>query len=161
MQLMPWRNKNRGDVRDVSLASPWGDLAGDIERMFGRFLGGPWSLGEGLESMGAWTPPMDITETDDKVLIRSEIPGVDPKDISVTVSGGMLTVKGEKKESTEKKGENYYHSERRFGSFQRVVELPASVDPEKVSADYGDGVLKVTLVKKAGSAAKKIPIAAK
>lgn len=163
MKLMPWRNKKTSEPRDI--ASPSRGAGFDIERIFDRFLsdpwfGGSWRNGE-FFGAGSWAPPVDVTETETEVHVRSEIPGVDPKDLSITVSDGVLTLSGEKSESTEKRDENYYHSERRFGSFRRNVQLPASVDPDQVNAEYDNGVLTVTLKRQEGATVKRIPVSAK
>jgi HSP20 family protein len=163
MKLMPWRSKKKSDPRESSLPSLWED--GGLERLFDRFFRDPWSLdwssGSGDPGFGAWVPPVDITETEREVLIRSEIPGVDVKDLSITVSGDILTLTGEKSESTEKKGENYHRTERRFGSFHRNIQLPATVDPDKVKAECQNGVLTITLERKEGAATKRIPVSLK
>jgi len=96
-----------------------------------------------------WVPLADIEETDDAWVIEAELPGVDEKDVSVTFANGVLTIKGEKKhEKEEKKAENYYLAERSFGSFERAIRLPDSVDDAKVEAKFDKGVLKVTAAKK-------------
>jgi len=81
--------------------------------------------------------------------ISAELPGIDAKDIEVSVSGDMLVLKGEKRQETEEKDKNYHFSERAYGSFQRAFELPASVDRNKIEADFSKGVLTLTLPKTA------------
>ena len=93
-------------------------------------------------------PPIDLSETADKIIIKAEIPGIDPKEIDISIQGDTLTIKGEKKEEKEEKGKNYYRMERRYGSFSRSVDLPNSVNPNKVSAEYKNGVLEINLQKK-------------
>ena len=113
---------------------------------------------EPFSQLGAWAPQLDISETDKEVTIRAEVAGVDPKDLDVSITGNVLTLSGEKKDETEERGENYFHSERTFGSFRRSVQLPASVDPDSVSADHCNGVLCIHLKKVAGAEPKKIPV---
>lgn len=157
MKLIPWRRKHQNGSRE--LASPWSHSPWETSGLFERFLSDPWFEGELLPAR-TWGPPVDITENEKEVVIRSEIPGVKPEDVDVTVSGDVLTIAGEKKESFERKGENHYHTERRFGSFRRNLRLPAEVDPDRVAAHYEDGILKVTLQKKASAAHKRVPISA-
>jgi HSP20 family protein len=81
-------------------------------------------------------------------VVEAELPGVDEKDVSVTLANGVLTIKGEKKQETEEKGENYYRSERSFGSFERSIPLPDTIDDAKAEAKFDKGVLRVTAAKK-------------
>lgn len=161
MKLMPWRNKQNDTSHGLTPPTRWDRF--DMERLFDRFLSDPWSPGErGLFGrVGPWTPPVDITESEKQVVVRSEIPGVDPENLSITVSGDVLTLRGEKSDSSEQKGENFYHAERHFGSFRRDVRLPATVDSDRVNAEYENGVLTITLERKEGAAVKKIPVSAK
>jgi HSP20 family protein len=92
-------------------------------------------------------PAIDMSEDDKAYKISAELPGLDAKDVDVSVSGGTLVLKGEKRQEKEEKDKNYYFSERAYGSFQRAFELPASVDRDKVSADFSKGVLTITLPK--------------
>lgn len=92
-------------------------------------------------------PAVDIAEKDKAYEIEAELPGMDDKNIEISLSEGMLTIKGEKREEKEEKKKNYYLSERHYGSFQRAFRLPAGVDTDKVEASFSKGVLKVTLPK--------------
>ena len=93
-------------------------------------------------------PELDVRESSNAIAIEVELPGVEAKDISVTRASGVLTIKGEKKQEKEEKGENYHVGERSFGSFQRALRLPDMVDDTKVEARFDKGVLKVTVAKK-------------
>jgi HSP20 family protein len=121
----------------------------EIDRMFGRFEQG-WPRWPTLfKGNGEITvPELDVRENTTSVVVEAELPGVDEKDVTVTLANGVLTIKGEKKQEKEEKGENYYLSERSFGSFERSVRLPDSVDEGKVEAKFDKGVLKVTAAKK-------------
>ena len=107
-------------------------------------------------------PSMDVKETEKAVEVEAELPGVDQKDIQVTLEDGMLTIKGEKKVEKEESKGGYYMSERRYGSFFRSVGLPPGIDTEKTSANFANGVLKVTLPKvpEAQAKSKKIEVRA-
>ena len=108
-----------------------------------------------------WMPTVDISETKDKLLVKAELPGMDAKDVSVTVSGDLLTIKGEKKREEEKKDEHYYCCEIYCGSFQRFIRLPVNVKTEKVDATFEKGILQVTLPKTEESKKKEIKIKVK
>ncbi len=94
-------------------------------------------------------PAIDLSEDEKAYKISAELPGIDAKDIDVSVTGDMLVLKGEKRQEKEEKDKNYHFSERTYGSFQRAFELPSSVDRNKVAADFSKGVLTITLPKTA------------
>lgn len=108
----------------------------------------------------AIAPQLDVRETDKAFVIEAELPGVDDKDVSVTFTNGVLSVKGEKKSEHEEKNDNYYVSERSYGRFERAIRLPDSVDESKIEAHIDKGVLKITAAKRSGaaSAERKIEI---
>jgi HSP20 family protein len=111
---------------------------------------------------GSFAPNVDITETANEVRVSAEIPGVDEKDLDISVSDGMLVIKGEKKVEKEEKDGGRHYVERSYGSFERDVRLPCEVDRDKCEAKYARGVLTVTLPKtaKARSNNKTISISA-
>ncbi len=102
----------------------------------------------GLLPEGEWAPAVDVSESDDKVTVKVELPGLDAKDIDISVTGEVLTVKGEKKSEREEKKENYHLVERSYGSFSRALKLPATVEVDKIEAKYEKGVLTVACPKK-------------
>jgi len=141
--------------------TPWRPFEGitslrrDMDRLWDRFFGedvGITRWGEG------WSPSLDISETKDKLIVITELAGVDPKEVNISISGNVLTIKGEKKEEKEEKDENYHLMERSYGSFSRSVRLPAEVEQDKVKANCKNGVLKITLPKSAKSKAKEIKV---
>jgi HSP20 family protein len=103
-------------------------------------------------------PAFDVSETDEHIIVKADLPGVDVKDIDISIVGNVLTVKGEKKQEKEEKGESYHRIERSYGRFSRSISLPAEVNPEAVEAVYKDGVLKLTIPKAEKSKPKKIEI---
>lgn len=125
--------------------------------MFDRFFKGGESSDFGMTA-ASWAPPLDLSETADKVTVKAEIPGMDPKEIDISIQGDTLIIKGEKKEEKEEKGKNYYRMERRYGSFSRVVDLPASVDTNRVTAECKNGVLEITMQKKEEVKPKQISV---
>jgi HSP20 family protein len=130
----------------------------EMDRFFDRFFEGwPFRLRAGET---VWEPALDVSETPKEILVKAELPGMDPKDIDLSVRGDILTVAGERKQEKEEKSENFHRIERTYGSFSRSVQLPAEVDSGKVSATYKDGVLKITLPKTKLAATKKIEVKA-
>jgi HSP20 family protein len=121
----------------------------EMDRVFQRFESGlpRWPTPFGREG-GFTVPHLDVRETANAVVVEAELPGVDEKDVSVTLANGVLTIKGEKKQEKEEKGENYYRSERSFGTFERSIQLPDTIDDAKVEAKFDKGVLRVTAAKK-------------
>jgi HSP20 family protein len=105
-----------------------------------------------------FTPAFDVSETENELIIRGEVPGMDLKDIDINLSDGLLTITGEKKHEKENKNENYYRVERHYGTFSRTMPVPFEVEADKVDATYKDGVLKVTLPKSETAKPKKIEI---
>ncbi|HUQ92486.1 MAG TPA: Hsp20/alpha crystallin family protein [Bryobacteraceae bacterium] len=95
-----------------------------------------------------WTPPVDIFETENEVVLKADVPDVDMKDIQVELENGTLTLKGQRRFESEKKEKGYHRIERSYGSFARYFSVPDTVDPEKIAAEYKNGVLTVTLPKK-------------
>lgn len=157
MNLIPWKNKKQED--DVFDMAPMSGFRSELDRLFDRMLRNPWAGFNGLtESIGAWNPSLDVTETENEVVVRAEVPGVSAGDLDVRVSANTLTLSGEKKDSTEDKREGYYRTERRYGSFRRSIQLPSSVDSEKVSAEHKDGVLTIRLQKSESVQSKRIKV---
>ncbi len=95
-----------------------------------------------------WSPAVDIFETENELVLKADIPEVDPKNVSIQMENGTLTLKGERRFDEQKNGRGFHRIERGYGSFVRAFSLPDMVDPEKVKADYKNGVLTVTLAKK-------------
>jgi HSP20 family protein len=103
-------------------------------------------------------PAVDVAENDKQVTVKVEVPGVDPKDIDVSLEGNYLTVRGEKKSEREEKGENFHRVERSFGSFSRTIELPQNIDSNEVTAENRNGVLAITIAKLEGTTPRKIAV---
>lgn len=108
---------------------------------------------------GTWLPPVDVAEEDDRLVVRAEIPGVKKEDIDVQFENGMLTIRGERKLEKPENGRNYHRVERIYGSFTRSFTLPASVDPDRITASYTDGVLELMVPKREEAKPKQIRIA--
>lgn len=138
--------------------SPFSDLLGmqrEINRMFGDFLGR--TPGRTL-SETVWTPPLDIFETADELVVRAELPGMRREDIEVNVEGNTLILRGERKFEAEEDKESYHRVERVYGAFRRVLDLPATVDPDRVEATYRDGILEIHLGKREEAKPRQIEV---
>ena len=110
------------------------------------------------ELQANWIPAVDITEDAESVTIQAELPGVDKNDITIKVSDGVLTIQGERRFKEEKKEENYYHFERRYGTFARSFSLPRTVNGDKVEAAMKDGLLHLRIPKIEEAKPKQIQI---
>ena len=159
MNLIPWRNKREGQSGELS---PMVALRDEVDRLFDSFLRTPfspleWSLG-GPEK---WAPAVDVAETDKELTVRAELPGVDPQDLDVSVTGNQLVLRGEKKETSEIEKDGFRQCETRYGSFHRTIPLPDGVDTEQVDAQCANGVLTLRLPKTAAAAAKRIDVKVK
>ena len=137
-----------------------GFLSRPSRDFFDRFFG-DFTLPSLMFEEAEWTPAFDVSETDGELIVKAEVPGMDKKDINITVSDGMLTIKGEKKAETEVNEEDYHLRECSYGSFHRSISLPPNVNPQKIEASFDDGVLEVTLPKAAEVKAKKVSVSAK
>jgi HSP20 family protein len=136
----------------------------DIQTRMSRLFEDTVSHGHGRDkdiTHAAWTPLVDIYETDNEVILKAELPDIDQKDIILRVEGNNLILEGERKLDEETKKENYYLVERAYGKFKRSFNLPGIVDADKIKAEYKHGVLKVTLPKREETKAKQITIDSK
>src|SRR5262249_11915720 len=137
--------------------APWGgNFRREMERFFDRFVE---PGGEAFETLGCeWMPRLDVAETKDAMIVKAEMPGVEAKDIGVTLMGDLLTLKGEREKAAEEKEERYHRVERTYGTFLRSVRLPMAVDGSKVTAAFKNGVLVVTLPKTPATKGAMIPV---
>lgn len=156
MSLIPWRSKRVEEGRgEPALA----DLRREMDRLFDTFLRGPLGWFErGLARWGEGFPPVEVSEEDQHVVVRAEVPGIDPKELDLAVTANTLTISGEKKESHERKGEGYLVSERQYGAFRREIYLPVAVDADHVSAECTQGVLTVRLKKAPQALGRRIQV---
>ncbi len=131
----------------------------DFDRMFGKFFGASMLPTDGrFNRTEGWLPPVDVSETDDGVMIRAEVPGVLARDLEITVTGTTLNITGKKEEKEETEQEDFYRCERRFGAFRRVIELPESIDADRVNAETENGVVIIRIAKKPGQRTRRIEI---
>jgi HSP20 family protein len=129
----------------------------EMNRLFGRTYGG--DVGE--SSRGAWTPALDVHETQDKFVITMELPGVSPDDVDISVEDSTLVVRGERKFYREQDEESFLRIERRFGEFTRSLTLPSTADAESIQASFDQGVLTIEVPRKEEAKPRKISIKAK
>ena len=135
---------NRGrDIRPIDA------IRRDVSRLFDDVFSGfsLWPSSERVESFGSFIPQVDMTEDEKSIRINAELPGLDEKDIEISVTDDALTIKGEKKEENEHEGEDVYCTERSYGSFTRVLPIPKHVILDKIEATFKKGVLNITLPK--------------
>ncbi len=138
--------------------TPWNGLSAirkEMDRVLDTFGGN--ELPE-LVTLGEWIPRLEIKEIKDNLLVKAELPGIDPKDLQVTLADQTLTLKGEKKYESEQLDEHVYKAERSFGTFIRTVQLPFAVDEHKIQATFKNGLLTVTLPKAVVGKGAAIPV---
>jgi HSP20 family protein len=156
--IIPWKKEERSLARGRSDGDPFAQLQRRMnsvfEDLFGRSSSDPW------DAAGEFLPRVAVSETGKEVRISAELPGLDEKDVEVTVTNNMLTIKGEKKVEKEEEEGDYYHSERSYGYFDRTIALPQGIDADSAKAKFKKGVLKVTIPKKpeAQSSRRKIEL---
>ena len=144
MKLVPW-SKNRSTslspFRDFdSIVDEMNSIfSSPISKYFDRSMG---------EFANTWAPPIDVIDKDDHLEVKADLPGLDKKDIDVSLHGDVLLIKGSKEVTKDEDKDGYVFSERSFGSFSRSVSLPSSVDASKIDASYKDGVLHLNIPKK-------------
>jgi len=128
-------------------------LRNDLDRLFDL----SWS-GRDSGLFSGWSPALDVFDEKDHFVVNAELPGMKKEEIELSFQDGMLSISGERKQSTEKTEGETYRSERYFGKFQRSVTLPVAVDSSKISASYKDGILSVTLPKSEAAKPKQIQV---
>ncbi|MCA9177671.1 MAG: Hsp20/alpha crystallin family protein [Planctomycetales bacterium] len=149
--------QRRGNMAPIFRRGPFSAYR-ELEELMERYWtdeGDGWGDGWGGKLLA---PPLDMSETENAISLRMDLPGVTAKDIDIQVSGNQLTITGERKEEKEVKNETFHRIERRSGKFSRSVLLPCEVQEDKIEATYQDGVLKVSLPKTPESAARHIKV---
>lgn len=129
--------------------------ANRLHRLFGR---DDLLESEALNGMGDWAPPVDILETEHDITVKAELPGVDAKDVTVSLDNNVLTLRGERRLEREVSNENYHRMERSYGSFCRSFSIPAFIDSENVKADFKNGLLTICLPKKDSARGRNIEV---
>ncbi len=147
-EMVPWR--------------PWGPfkemerMRNEMDRLWESFMEG--KPGRRTEEISRWVPSLDLSETKDSYIVKAEIPGMEPKDIDISLQADLLTIRGEKKQEKEEKEENYHFIERSYGSFSRSIRLPQEIKGNKIKASYKEGILKVILPKSEEAKKKEVKV---
>lgn len=157
---------DRSSRKDVAprYSDPFSALRAEMDSLFDSFMGGLPAFSGMFGTSGGrgftLTPHIDVRETDKEIVVEAELPGINEKDISLALQDGVLTIRGEKKHEHDEEKENYRMMERRYGSFQRSLRLPDTVDEDKVEASFDNGVLKIKVPKRPEAIGKQrtIPI---
>lgn len=156
--LMPFGKKEVPVRRERD--HPFALFRKEMDSLFDNFFRG-FDLQTFAGTSGAFSPKVDVTEDEKEIRVNAELPGMDEKDIDVSLSMNSLTISGEKREEKEEKGKGYYQMERSYGSFSRTIPLPAEIDESAVRANFKKGVLSITLPKTAKAVeTKKITVKA-
>jgi len=143
-ELLPWKHFEFDRLRR------------EMDRLWDSFFEG--RPGRRTQEEGEWLPSLDVAETKGDLVVNAELPGMDPKEIDISLSEGVLTIKGEKRQEKEEKEEGYHLIERSYGSFSRSIRLPKDVQSDKINASFKNGVLKVVLPKTEEAKKKEIKI---
>ena len=152
-ELIPFGRERRSVPVQRGGGDPMEGFQREMNRLFDDFFR-PTPFGGTQWPFGGAMPRVDVEETDGEYQVSAELPGIDEKDVNLTLADNVLTIHGEKKAEREEKDKNYYLSERSFGSFRRAIPLPTEVDEEKVEAFFKNGVLTVRLPKSPEAKAK-------
>lgn len=149
--LIPWREKTPVPSQRDDFFDPMVTFRREVDRVFDDFARGFGGLRPFANGWRSTMPVIDVAESDNDVTITAELPGLDEKDFEVTLSGDLLTIKGEKKSAHDEKGGNgeSYYAERHYGAFSRAVRLPFDTKDEQVDAKYDKGILTVRVPKPA------------
>lgn len=151
MSLVPWR-------RPTSPAMT--SLQTEMNRLFEDFFSGERSLSRDFWGSGSehLLPAVDIHETEDKLVVEAELPGLDPKEVQIRLEGNVLWITGERKRAHEEKTKSYHRVERSYGRFERQLSLPAGCDPDRIDATYRNGVLTIEVAKKEEAKPRSIQV---
>ena len=162
MSLIPFRTRRPAGLEPAGL-STLSEFRTEMNRVFDGLFTRPLAIPTWFEAAepGHWLPAIDMSEDPQRIQIRAELPGIDPKNVDVDVTEDRLVISGEKKHASSKSGNGWTHTESQCGAFSRTIPLPDPVDPAKVTASFDNGVLTVELAKIATSTSRKVPVQVK
>jgi len=150
--LTPWR-----PIRELeTIQRRMDDL---FERLTGRFVG-PGEREQSVWGSEALAPAIESHVDKDTLIVKADLPGIDPKEVSLSVTGNQLTIEGERKREEKKEEKDYFYRELAYGKFVRTLTLPEGVDTDKIKASYKNGVLEITMPAPKQIASKKVQIEA-
>jgi HSP20 family protein len=147
--ILPWKRKRVNHANEYHR---------EIDNLYDRFFEPNFLPSSYLFGEGKWDPTLDISEGRKDITVKAEIPGIEAKDFDISIDGRRLTIRGEKKREQKEEDETYYRVERSYGYFNRTIQLPATVNPDKVDATYKRGILKIKLRKSKENESKRIKI---
>jgi HSP20 family protein len=147
--------------RDLMTTDPFRYFQERFNRLFEEAFGPLATFREEPWSLTTWSPACDIYETDNEIVVKAELPEVRKEDVHVTLENNVLTIRGERKLEEKTERENYRRVERSYGEFLRSFTLPTSIDPNKIGAEFKDGMLRVTLPKREEARPKQVEIKVK
>jgi HSP20 family protein len=150
VNLTPWGNRRR----DVGGTGAITNYRSGIDRLFENLLSGF----ESAHQSSSWFPALELSDGDNEIVVKAEVPGMEPDDIEVTVAGNQLVISGEKRDENEEQHEGYRRSERQYGYFRRVIDLPQDIDPQRIDARYNNGLLELHIPKTEESQPRRISV---
>lgn len=157
MSIIPWLSKREDRPGAASPETAVARFRDEMDHLFERFFmdpfGSPADRGQFL--LG---PRVDLAETENEITVKAELPGINPKEVDLRVEGNVLVIRGEKKHEKEEQRRSYHYVERQYGSFQRAIQLPMAVDPDKIEATYKDGVLTVAMAKRPDAKPRRVTV---
>ena len=155
-EMIPWKKKK--ETLPQSPENTFQNMPRPLDDFFDHFFDKGWPSPSRFFGESDYFPKLDVKEERKKIIVEAEIPGVESKDIDISLDGRMLTIKGQKQKEKKDERKGYCYYERSFGSYNRTIRLPGEVDESKVNATYKRGVLKIELKKAKESETKKIEV---
>ena len=147
--ILPWKRNKENHANE---------FRPQFETMYDRFFEPDFMPPASFFGKGKWGPKLDVSEGRKDIIVKAEIPGIEAKDLDISIEGQRLNIRGEKKQEETEKEETYYRVESSYGYFNRTIELPTEVDPDKMDASYKKGILKIKLRKTKSSETKRIKV---
>lgn len=147
--ILPWKRNKENHANE---------LRRQFDTVYDRFFEPDFMPPASVFGKGKWGPKLDVSEGRKDIIVKAEVPGIEAKDLDISIDGRLLNIRGEKKQAQTEEDETYYRVERSYGYFNRTIELPAEVDPNKVDAGYKKGILKIKLRKTKSSETKRIKV---
>lgn len=158
--ITPWQHKRSSDLDVRRETDPILSLKIEMNRMFESFFEQPFGL-RSMEDWKGFAPSIDVYETEKEIMVDAELPGMDEKDIEITLGNNILTISGKRESEETEKGKSFYRHELSYGSFKRSIQLPDEVDEDKIDATYSKGILKIVLPKSEQSVSQRKKIVIK
>mgnify|MGYP003572770522 FL=1 len=147
--ILPWKRNKENHANE---------LRRQFDTVYDRFFEPDFMPPASVFGKGKWGPKLDVSEGRKDIIVKAEVPGIEAKDLDISIDGRLLNIRGEKKQAQTEEDETYYRVERSYGYFNRTIELPAEVEINKVDAGYKKGILKIKLRKAKSSETKRIKV---